>query len=92
MAYYQISQFYYNSETNNIIVQFALVGEAPEYETNAGDLPYDVYEAQIYLDAGQSKVGQYIPGSADGSIDPQTLGRDIGQSPEEEPDVPLPPA
>lgn len=92
MAYYQISQFYYDSETSNITVQFALVGEPPEYETLQGDLPYDVVEAQIFLDAGQSKVGQYIPGSADGTIDPQTLGRDIGQSPEEVPDTPLPPA
>lgn len=91
MAYYQISQFYYNSESNNIVVQFSLVGEPPtEYETNAGDLPYDVFEAEIFLDAGQSKVGQYIPGSADGSIPSQTLGRDIGQSPSEIPDVPLP--
>lgn len=90
MAYYTISQFYYNSETNNIVVQFSLVGEPPEYETLPGDLPYDVLEAEIFLDAGQNKVGQYIPGSADGTIPPQTLGRDIGQSPEEIPDVPLP--
>jgi hypothetical protein len=90
MAYYQISSFYYDNATNNIIVQF--VNYKPlEYEvTDPMDQPYDVLEAQIYLDAGKTKIGEYIPASADGTVQIQFLGRQPGQAPDVQPTEPLP--
>lgn len=82
MAYYQVTSFYYDAESNNIFVQFATPVEVSyEYDAPAGGGPYDVYEAQIFLDAGTNIVGKYRPGSIDGTFTDKLYGRDSGSTP-----------
>ena len=90
MAFYQITSFYYDDSSDNIRVQFVKYKEL-EYEvTDPMDQPYDVLEAQIYLDGGKAKIGQYIPASVDETVEQQFLGRQLGDSPDVTPTNPLP--
>ena len=90
MAFYQITSFYYDESSDNIRVQFVKYKDV-EYEVNDPmDLPYDVLEAQIFLDGGKSKIGEYIPASVDGTVEQQYLGRQLGDSPDVVPTNPLP--
>ncbi|ASR77385.1 hypothetical protein SEA_PARADIDDLES_127 [Streptomyces phage Paradiddles] len=89
MAYYPINQFFYDSETNNIIVQFAVYTEKT-YETAEMDDPYDVIEAELFLDAGKFKIGEYRPAALDGSVTQEFIGRDLGQAPSVTPPNPVP--
>jgi len=93
MTFYKISEFYYDSDTKNIRIQFALpLDETPEYETLPGDIPTETFEAEIFLDAGTNKIGEYHPGSVDGNVAPSILGRTLGQDPSVVPENPWPPA
>lgn len=90
MAFYQITSFYYDDSSDNIRVQFVKYKEL-EYEvTDPMDQPYDVLEAQIYLDGGKVKIGEYIPASVDETVEQQYLGRQLGDSPDVVPPNPLP--
>ncbi|UMO76314.1 hypothetical protein SEA_TOMAS_137 [Streptomyces phage Tomas] len=92
MAFHRITEFYYDTETKNIRIQFALpLDEQPEYETMPGDIATESFEAEVFLDAGTVKIGEYHPGSADGTIAPENIGRQIGQDPTVIPETPLPP-
>lgn len=89
MSYYPINQFFYDSESNNIRVQFAVYTEKT-YDTAEMDDPYDVVEAELFLDAGKFKIGEYRPAALDGSVTQAFIGRDLGQSPDITPTNPVP--
>lgn len=91
MAYFHITEFYYDDQSNNIIVQLSRPLPPEEYEVNPGDNPRESFEAELFLDAAIEKIGEYHPGSADGTILPVTLGRDVGQAPDTVPTHPWPP-
>jgi len=89
MAFYQVVNFFYDSDNDNIRIQFTVYSEA-QYETaNQDDNPYDVYEAQIFLDALKEKIGFIQPESMDGTYPHKVYGRDLGQFPDATVQFPL---
>ncbi len=75
MAFYQISQFYFDEETGNIFLNITKNVDVsypvdPEY----GDA-WDTYEAQIYLDGGLTLIGKNRPDSLDGTIQGGNFGK-----------------
>lgn len=90
MAYFQVSSFYYDESTNNIFVQFTVpVDVSYEYDVPEGGGPYDVYEAQIFLDAGHTVVGKFRPAEIDGEVPDRIYGRDSGTKPDDPQPYPI---
>jgi hypothetical protein len=81
MAYYQVSNFWIDTATGNMWVQFTedIDVSYPTYENAGGQ---DFYEAQLYLDGQVAKIGAVRPESEDGTIAGGTFGRTAYVSPE----------
>lgn len=90
MPFYNVNGFIYDSETNNIRVQFTRPADVDyDYLPETGPA-YEIVEAQIFLDGATVMVGKYYPQSVDGTIPAHVEGRDLGQLPDIEPQTPLP--
>ncbi|AYB70965.1 hypothetical protein SEA_YABOI_139 [Streptomyces phage Yaboi] len=90
MAYIEINSFHFDTETGNIIVQFSRpVNVSYEHEDIAQ--AYENLEGELYLDASTSVIGNWWPASLDGTIQQGQSGRQVGQTRNVVPDVPLQP-
>lgn len=90
MSFYPITSFWYDSTTNNVVLQFAV--DKPDdvpYEYGPDELPYEIYEAEIFLDANQVLIGKSYPSSLDGTITGEQFGRMLGQDRNVVPNHPL---
>lgn len=75
MAFYSISNFWYDEGSGNVFLNITKDAELsyavdPEY-----GVAYDTYEAQIYLDGGLSLIGKVRPDSLDGTIQGGNFGK-----------------
>jgi hypothetical protein len=77
LAYYQISNFWYNEETGNVFLNLVKDVDV-SYDHLPEETGQDIYEAQIFLDGGLSLVGKVRPSSLDGTITGGVYGRSAG--------------
>ena len=79
MTYYELNSFWYDSDTNNIVVEFQVpVDVSYELPDIPGIGATNVFSAQIFLDGQQNLVGKIRPESADGTIAGGSYGRVSG--------------
>jgi hypothetical protein len=90
LAYIEISSFHFDTETGNIIVQFSRpVNVSYEHEDIAQ--AYENLEGELYLDANTTVIGNWWPASLDGTIEQGQSGRQVGETRDKTPTVPLQP-
>jgi hypothetical protein len=75
LAFYEISNFWYDEETGNVFLNISKSVDVsypvdPEYGAAT-----DFYEAQIFLDGGLSLIGKARPRSLDNTITGGTYGK-----------------
>lgn len=83
MAFYQVTNFWYDEATGNVFLNL-VKNVNVSYDHLPEETGQDIYEAQIFLDGGLNLVGKSRPSSLDGTVQGGVWGRPAGS-----PDTPV---